>query len=62
MNNIHLEICPYCNAKIEVSYGTFPCPKCHKLIHVYPDDTVILQRLIKLGLNEVLGKIFRRAL
>lgn len=39
-----METCPYCRQKIEVSYGTIPCPKCKKLIIVYPDDTLILRR------------------
>ena len=60
MNNIHIEICPYCNQKIEVSYGTRPCPKCNKLINIFPDDSIILRRMINVGIAELFTKLFTR--
>jgi len=54
------EICPYCNQKIEVSYGTRPCPKCKKLIRVYPDDTFIIGRIINVSIREFFKILFKR--
>ncbi len=53
------EICPYCNQEIIVSYGTRPCPKCNKLINVYPDEKLILRRLINVGIGELFTKLFK---
>jgi len=55
-----IEICPYCNQKIEVSYGERLCPKCNKLIKVYPDDSIILRRIINVGIGELFAKIFEK--
>lgn len=55
-----IEICPYCNQKIEVSYGKRDCPKCNKPIIIYPDDSFILRRLINVGIGELFTKIFKR--
>ena len=60
MKNIHTEVCPYCNQKIEVSYGEQKCSKCKKLINVYPDDTLILRRCINVGIGELFTKLFTR--
>lgn len=53
------EICPYCNQQIKVSYGIRPCPKCEKLINIYPDDNLILKRLIHLTFKQILENIFK---
>lgn len=57
---MHNERCPYCNKVIEVSYGEQKCPDCNKLINVYPDDTLILRRMINVGIGELFTKFFTR--
>jgi len=56
---MHIEICPYCNQEIQVSYGIRPCPKCKKLINIYPDDTLILERCINVGIGEFFKTLFK---
>ena len=56
--SIHSENCPYCNQKIGVSYGEQKCPKCHKLINVFPDDNLIIKRMVNYGIREFIKILF----
>jgi len=58
--SINKEICPYCNKEINVGYGEQKCPKCRKLINVFPDDGLILRRLIYVCIGEFFKAIFKR--
>ena len=64
--NLHMESCPYCSEKIEISYGVVPCPKCHKLIRCTPDNQEVLKSLVRIFIEELsmtdIGKIIRRLL
>ena len=59
---IHKEVCPYCSKEINVSYGKQRCPECKKMINVFPDDTLVLRRLVDIGIGKFFNgivKIFR---
>lgn len=56
----HNEICPWCHKEIQVSYGTTPCPKCKKPIRVFPDDELILKRMLGLATKGILGNLLGR--
>jgi Zn finger protein HypA/HybF involved in hydrogenase expression len=57
---MHNEKCPYCNKIIEVSYGEQKCPKCKKLINVFPDDGLILKRMISISIGEFFKCLFKK--
>lgn len=57
---MHKEKCPYCEKEINVSYGEQKCPECGKLINVFPDDELILRRIINVSIGEFFKTLFKR--